>query len=74
MTCQCVPIELVTEVKTNSLEKIKYFKKIDRLVICDHSKLVKLYKLENEHGKEQLKLAKELKGHSGPILNTGLSN
>jgi hypothetical protein len=54
---QYIPCEVSNEIKLNNLEKIKYFPKIDKLgtftliiniqlviVVCDHSKIVKLYK------------------------------
>eukprot|EP01116_Phalansterium_solitarium_P017469 TRINITY_DN430_c2_g1_i6.p1 TRINITY_DN430_c2_g1~~TRINITY_DN430_c2_g1_i6.p1 ORF type:complete len:1041 (+),score=393.32 TRINITY_DN430_c2_g1_i6:312-3434(+) len=64
-----VECELAHEITFCNLEKLYYFGGIDRLVTCDHSRIVKLYKpLNAEHQKQDFALAKELHGHSGAIL------
>jgi hypothetical protein len=39
-----VQTEMANEIRFNQLEKLKYFPKMDRMIVCDHSKTVKLYK------------------------------
>eukprot|EP01116_Phalansterium_solitarium_P010330 TRINITY_DN2500_c0_g1_i5.p1 TRINITY_DN2500_c0_g1~~TRINITY_DN2500_c0_g1_i5.p1 ORF type:complete len:638 (-),score=220.96 TRINITY_DN2500_c0_g1_i5:18-1931(-) len=56
----------------NSLAKLNYYGAIDKLVVCDNNKdrVIKLYKPETVNLQTEYSLFKELRGHTGTVLNS----
>eukprot|EP01105_Mastigella_eilhardi_P006752 TRINITY_DN182_c0_g1_i5.p1 TRINITY_DN182_c0_g1~~TRINITY_DN182_c0_g1_i5.p1 ORF type:complete len:991 (-),score=210.84 TRINITY_DN182_c0_g1_i5:311-3283(-) len=61
--------ELTHEVPLNKVFKLHYFPRLDRLVVCDKSQVVPLLKPVASKYTKEFALVKELRGHTGAVLN-----